>query len=447
MKKSINEAIKIAGKVVDNWLPLKIGYDHTPGAVVCIAQNGVIKYVRAFGVSNLESNIPLQSDGQFRVASMSKMFTAVAILKLQEAGKLRLDDKVSEYITWFKGKSKQTDLANVTIRQLLSHNAGIWRDGEAQQWINDKFPVKLEGTVSAKSITFENGTTFKYSNHGYAVLGAVIEKVSNKTYEEYCVEEIIKPLKLNSTFPDLPSDVPKKLVSGHVRWVPGILKRVAEPHIKTNSYAPATGFISSVKDLVVFLASLHIESKKSVLSRESRKAMMQVHGIPSDSEGYGLGLSLDRVSGQLTYGHSGGFAGYVTNAIAEPENNLQVVVLTNTQSNTAWQVSNDIVRLVSKLAGMSNVVYVEKEPYSGVYRSRWGDMTVVSLGKDLVAFSPSADNPGHDWTMLKKEKQHTYSNTKKNGFSDPGETTRFTNLKDGKAYTAVTNGNILERIL
>src|SRR3990167_5521255 len=113
MKNELNEAIKVTGKIIDNWLPIKIRYDHTPGAVVCIAVNGVPKYVSAFGVSDINKETAMKKDAQFRVASMSKMFTAVCIMQLQEKNQLKLDDKVCEYLSWFKGKTKETDLANI----------------------------------------------------------------------------------------------------------------------------------------------------------------------------------------------------------------------------------------------------------------------------------------------------------------------------------------------
>ena len=209
MNRELNQAIKITGKIIDQWMPMKIGYDHTPGVVICIAVDGVPKYVNAFGVSDIEKYTKLKKDAQFRVASMSKMFTAVSIMQLQEKGKLRLDDKVVEYLPWFKGKSKQTDLSNVTIRQLLSHNAGLFRDGMAQQWVNDQFPKAIDGTITNKAIVFDNATTLKYSNHGYAVLGALIEKVSRESYVAYTTNHIIKPLGVKNTLPDLPDEVPQ----------------------------------------------------------------------------------------------------------------------------------------------------------------------------------------------------------------------------------------------
>lgn len=446
MQKDFDIAIKVAGKVVDNWLPLKIQYDHTPGTVVCIAVNGVPKYINAFGYSDVEKGTLLHKDAQFRVASMSKMFTAVSIMQLSEKGLLRLDDTVSSYLTWFKGKKEKTDLTNVTIRQLLSHNSGLFRDGTTKQWVTDNFPSELDKTISAKAIVFENGTTLKYSNHGYAILGAIIEKVSGVSYVEYVSENIIKKLGLKNTSPDLPSARPKKLAYGYSRYVPDEPLQIQEPDIITNAYAPATGFISDVKDLAIFLASLHIDSKKSVLSRESRKAMMQVHNISGDDKRYGLGLALDKESGQLTCGHSGGFAGYTTNAISEPNDNIQVIVLTNTISNTAWAVSNNVMRLIYKLKSTKDISYVASDNYSGIYRCRWGDLSIVSLGKNLVSFSSGALNPVQTWSVLKLKKKQVFVNSDKSGFGAPGEEIRFSQMKNGKALEMSNDGMIWKRI-
>lgn len=439
-------AIKVAGKVVDHWLPLKIQYDHTPGAVVCVAVNGVPKYTNAFGYSDVENGVAMKHDAQFRIASMSKMFTAVSIMQLQEKEQLRLDDKVSEYLAWFKGKRGKMDLSNITIRQLLSHNAGLFRDGTAKQWVTDNFPTDLDKTITAKSITFENGTTLKYSNHGYAVLGKIIETVSGKSYVEYVTENIIEKLNLKNTLPDLPEQRPAKLAYGYSRYLPDQPEQIKESDSMTNAYAPATGFISDVKDMAKFLASLHVDSKKSVLSRESKKAMLQVQGITDNGDMYGLGLDLDKDSGQLTYGHSGGFAGYTTNAISEPNDNVQVIVLANAISNTSWVVSASLMRLIYKVKKEKNAEYIENEPYSGTYRCRWSDLVVVSLGNYLVYFGAASVNPVKAASVLESRQKHTFRNTQQSGFGAPGEDVRFTKIKAGKAQQMSNNGLIWERL-
>lgn len=447
MKKELSETIKIAGKLADNWVPMKIQYDHTPGAVVCIAVEGKPKYTKAFGLANVENNIATKADSLFRVASMSKMFTAVAIMHLQEAGQLRIDDKVVQYLPWFKGKSKQTDLANVTIRQLLSHNSGIFRDGVEFQWWDDKFPQSLTKTISNNSIVFENATTFKYSNHGFAVLGAIIEKLSGTTYIEYVTKNVIGPLGLKNTYPDLPDELPKNLATGYERRMPGKDERKPEPNIKTFAYASATGFVSTAKDVAAFLASLHLDAKKSILSRESKKEMMRIHGTVEDDEMYGLGLALDKIDGHNTYGHSGGFAGYITNALSGAENNIQVIVLTNTISGTAWNISRGLFKAIYKLQDMKGAKYKADDPYSGAYRCRWGDPVVVAVGDDLIEFGAPANDPAEAWDKLEKKKQHVFEDTKKEGFDSAGERVQFRKIKDGEATEMIASGMIWNRII
>jgi D-alanyl-D-alanine carboxypeptidase len=446
MNKELNQLIKVTGKLVDNWLPLKIQYDHTPGAVVCIAVNGVPKHLRAFGLSDIDKKINMKKNAQFRVASMSKMFTAVSIMKLQEKGKLRLDDKVVEYISWFKGKNNETNLENVTIRQLLSHSSGISRDGTDQQWVNDEFRKNLKGTISSNTIVFDNGTTMKYSNYGYALLGEVIKKVSGTTYEKFTIEEIIKPLNLKDTLPDLSKEIATKITRGYQRWKPDIIDRKTEPNIKTNAYASATGFISTAKDLAIFLASLHPDAKKSVLNKESRKMMLQVQSIINDEQMYGLGLCIESLSSQQTYGHGGGFAGYVTKAISHKRDNVQVIVLTNTQSRTAGVVSSSVMHLLYKLKDMKSIKHIAKDPYSGIYRNRWVDYVHVLIGDNLIGFSASVNNPAKAWTIYKKKKQHIFKNEDVVGFGDPGENIIFKNIQNGEAQVLKSDGGDMKRI-
>lgn len=159
MKKELEKAISIAGKIIDNWLPIKIMYDHTPGAVICIATDGKTQYLKAFGKAHLSTNTLMKPDHLFRIASISKMFTAVAILQLQEQGKIKLDDTVSTYLPWFTEKNKNTDLSAITIRQLLSHQSGIFRDGKSRHWVTDKFPKSVSDMISKNAIIFDNNTT------------------------------------------------------------------------------------------------------------------------------------------------------------------------------------------------------------------------------------------------------------------------------------------------
>jgi hypothetical protein len=125
---------------------------------------------------------------------------------------------------------------------------------------------------------------------------------------------------------------------------------------------------------------------------------------------------------------------------------VQVIVLTNTQSATAGAASDNLMRLIYELKESKDVKYVAKEPYSGLYRNRWGDSVVIATGDDLVMFAASAANPAKAWSKYKKTKQHTYKNQDKVGFGAPGETITFKQIKDGKAQIISSAGATMERV-
>ncbi len=449
MEKEIEFALKEIQNVLDVWVPMKIKYDLTPGVVVCIAYKGKSLYLKAFGSRDIEGNSKLSADALFRVASMSKIFTTVAIMQLQERGELRLDDRVSDYLPWFKGKNKTSDLKNVTIRQMLSHTSGIFRDGEGPHWETDKFPKSLKKTISDKAIIIENLSGFKYSNHAFAILGEIIKKVSKFSYEEYVTKNIINPLVLKNTFPDLSDDIPTKLIAGYERFIPDKKDRIAFPHVKTYAYAPATGFISNARDMALFLSSLSLDTKKSVVNRESKKAMMQSHGKPACDDEYGLGLDIFEIKGRTIVGHSGGFAGFITNAITSVVDNIQVVVLTNTHSSTARSVSRGVMEMLYKVADNSHHYQKGKKlphTYDGVYRNRWGDTVIVKIGNKLVGFSPQVNNPISCWSILEQKKVHEFENTDKVGFGSPKEMVRFSEIKNKKSQKMLWGSTPSKRV-
>lgn len=196
MDKDYLKAIKYAIKIFDAWLPWKIQYDRVPGLAVGIVHNGKLIYQKGFGYADVELKIPMTPKTCFRIASISKTFTAVAIMQLVEQRKINLDDRIERYLPWFKVKTKNSDSSNITIRQVLSHTGGVFRDGNTPHWENDKFPnlAGLKKSISNKSIVFENLTRFKYSNFGFALLGEIIKKATGLNYDDYVTKHIIKKL-------------------------------------------------------------------------------------------------------------------------------------------------------------------------------------------------------------------------------------------------------------
>jgi CubicO group peptidase (beta-lactamase class C family) len=193
---SINEPL---GRSIDSLVLSQIKHTE-PGCAILISKNGEIIYKKAFGSANLELNVPLQTDMVFRIGSVTKQFTAVAVLQLMEKGRLSLQDNIQKYLPNFPVK-----VHNITIEHLMSHTAGLKEYtaiDHADPYI-ERHDFTLEFLIDHfknEPLEFEPGTRFSYSNSNYVLLGYIIEKVSGEKYHQYMESHIIKPLGLSSTY-------------------------------------------------------------------------------------------------------------------------------------------------------------------------------------------------------------------------------------------------------
>ena len=232
------------------WLSERYEEADVPGFVAAVAYKGEVLMNEAYGYADLERKIPMTPAHVFRIASHSKTFTATAIMLLAEQGHLRIDDPVADYIPWLKENS-DTRYTNVTLRQLLSHGAGVIRDGlDTDYWAIDRpFPdeERFISEMKELALILENNTKMKYTNYGYTLLGMVIEAVSGQPYNEFMLDKIIRPLGLEHTFPEYRPELNQPqlddLVTGYTR--PESKHRLPIAAISTEFMSPATGFCST----------------------------------------------------------------------------------------------------------------------------------------------------------------------------------------------------------
>jgi CubicO group peptidase (beta-lactamase class C family) len=190
---------------------------HVPGILYGIMQNGKLIHHSAIGYADVEQSIPVCTETRFRIASMTKSFTAMAILKLREDKRLSLDDSIIKYIPIMSTKLP-TDSPDITIRHLLTHIGGFPQDDPwADRFLDmgkEDFDTLLSSDLKLANIP---GTDFEYSNLGYAILGRIIEVVSGESYQQYITREILKPLDMHDTTFEL-NDVPSNLLALGYRW-------------------------------------------------------------------------------------------------------------------------------------------------------------------------------------------------------------------------------------
>lgn len=400
-RKNLETAINF----IDKWLNYTQRQEEIPSVSISIFDNREVLFKKSYGYADLEKKIKATDKTLYRIASISKSFTATAIMQLVENGKINLEDKVVSYLPWIT--SNDGDIAEVTIRQLLSHTSGIRRDFDSTYWEDDEFPAvnEIKDQFNKKVKIIENNISFKYSNFVYGVLGQLVEKVLKVPYEEYIRNNIFKKLKLEDTYVDFKDSVQEQLAQGYGRKIPGKVREEFRKDVETKGLASATGFVSNVDDLSKYFMTFLSDEDTSILTRESIKEMSRVQCWKSGNwEMYGLGFSIwDRNGEGALVGHGGGFAGYSSRVALDREKNIGVVVLTNTifaHSHLIINACFDAFQFIEKNNVKSKDLNLSK--YEGVFSSRWMDMIVVQIGDDLYGIDPSQSDIFEDSMQFKK---------------------------------------------
>lgn len=422
-------------------------HQRMPGFQVAVAVDGKLLGSFSGGFADVAAETLMTDETLFRVASHSKTFTGTAIMQLSEQGKVRLDDPIEQHVPELAG----SEMAGVTVAELLSHSSGITRDGDDSDfWIlSRKFPSRDELIEMAKTgKRNEPGAHLKYSNVGYSLLGLVIEEASGQDYAAYVTENIVNRLGLRNTGPELDPAREPELARGYsaLTYAP---ERSTIDHIDTHSMAAATGFYSTAADLVTYF-SAHLPGDDTLLTDRSKRRMQHpVWAASGANHGYGLGLMLAEVQGKQVFGHGGGYPGHITRTWVEPESRVCVSVLTNSLDGPANTWVNELFALASIIAREPTSAAPEGTDlsrFTGRFASLWGVGDVVELGGKLVEMSPAAlgvDVEG--LTELEYVDDSTLRSLEPTGFGGRGETMHYEFDDDGASAIRGPGGMLQRR--
>ena len=365
--------IKAALPVIDQICKENAEKNHLPSLVYGLVVDGKVMHFNALGLSNTDKNIKANETSVYRIASMSKSITAMAILQLRDAGKLKLDDPVYKYIPEIKGQKFSEDSPEITIRHLLTHGAGFPEDnpwGDRQLAISDETMLKM----FKKGISFSNtpGVTYEYSNMGFAMLGYIIKKVTGETYQKYTINHILKPLGMNNTYWDY-TKVPKSQLAIGYRWIDD--QWVEQPMLGDGAYGAMGGMLTTIEDFAKYM-TFHLSSAPSnlpeskVLRRSSLREMQQpwnlgtfnvdnknAQGNPCPSilaYGYGLRYIQD-CEHKVNFGHSGGLPGFGSNWKVLPQYGIGFVSFANRTYAPANGLNTQILDTLIALADLKPI--------------------------------------------------------------------------------------------
>lgn len=435
--KQIKDKLRPALKIIDPWLDYKLWYNRIPGLSFALLHKDKILFSKGYGWAEVRQKKKATKDTCYRIASISKVFTAISIMQLYEKGKLKLDDNVADHLSWFE--SDQDKAQNkITIRQLLSHEAGVVRDSEKPHWITDNFPTleELKKQVKKDTVVYEPYERFKYSSFGFSILGQVVGEVSGLGYEKYIKKNIINKLNLQSTFPTLTEKVKNKLATGYGRDMRDGKEREAFPFPEAKAITPAAGLTSCASDLGKLLSS-QFEGKDILLSDESKRLMHKKQAIREGKDKhYGLGYDIWDYEDMKIIGHTGGFQGYITATGMLAKKKIAIALLTNAIDAPAFELMKGTFKIVNYL--LEDKVEISPEnktdltKYEGSFCNRWEDVQFVDLNGQLVYFYPHYYNPMSKLAVLKPNQKNTFKIISGSGFDCVGEEVRFEFDKEGE---------------
>ena len=442
-----------AERLFSAWIEGQIAYRGLPGIAVGVVSDQQLVWATGFGFADLKNKLPMTPQTRFRMASHSKMFAAIAIMQLREEGKLRLDDPVQKYLPWFTAKPAGDDDGVITVEQLLSHVSGLQRE-VGDHWSTNEFPTEAEikALYSHRQAAFAPNVRWKYSNLAFAIAGLLVEQITGQKWADYVEQNMFKPLGMTSSSID--KNVPGMTVPYGRRMPDGT--REVLPFIDARGMAAATGVTSNVEDMARFVSAQFRRGPRGgsqIVSSGSWRELHRVRAVENNwQSGTGLGFDMRRINDKTWVGHGGGYLGNTTQTLFNLDDQVGVIVLTNTNDSNVGDIARQLIMTVgaavAKAAASRPAVAVAWDPswarFAGLYRGRWADQQVVLLNQKLVLVSPNGANVDSPAT-LEPLGGGRFRLTAPTGGGEVGEVVRFVE-QDGRVTRIYIGDGFFDRV-
>ena len=366
-----------------------------PSVVLAITDAAGPLHVTTVGYADVAARIPATETTLYETGSIGKSFTSIALLQLQDEGRIDLNAPVTDYLPWFE---VQTDFDPIRVRHLMSHSAGLIRGTDFTP--DPRYEV---WSLRETRTSYPPGEHFHYSNVGYKALGLILERIEGRLYAEIIHDRVLAPLGMRNSVATVTHDVRPRMAVGYDRLYDD------RPAHRTDSLVPATWFqtntadgclASSVLDLAAYLRlfmNAGVAGEQAVISPENFSAMTgtEIRTSPdSETSWYGYGIRSDELNGQRVIGHGGGMVGYFSDMVCLPDLGVGAVAMVNGIGNPS-ELTGYALRLLQAAATGDElpsvpdpVDYLEVEhvaDFVGVYKGDAGRIEIRADGDRLQA--------------------------------------------------------------
>lgn len=312
---------------IDAWVAAQMQEARIPGLALIVVQNNGIVHVRGFGVARADQR-EVTPQTAFGIGSMTKSFTALAVLQLAETGALELDAPVQRYLPWFRIGDPAAS-ARITVRHLLNQtsglptSAGFWDASRAAE--GDLLEQRVRALQSV-ALAHPPGSAYEYSNANYDTLGLIVEHVSGESFEQYIQQHIFTPLGMNHTFTDAGAARQSGMAQGNQDWF-GFAR--ASDDVSERSSMAAGGIIASAEDIGRYLAA-HLDAGRRAAAILSPSGFAMLHQPPDGVDSsYAMGWSQRTLGGETGLLHNGGSPAFHSTMLLMPQSGWGVAVLAN----------------------------------------------------------------------------------------------------------------------
>lgn len=394
-----------------------------PGMAVIVSQQGKTIYSGARGMANLELQVPLSTETVFRLGSITKQFTAAAIMILQEQDKLSVNDDLHKYVPDFP-----TEGHKITIANLLSHTSGIANYTEDHSIMEKHIqePTTLDAMLklfAKHPMHFAPGEQFRYSNTGYVLLGKVIEVASGQSYKDFVEKQIFAKLGMKNSYYG-----GRQLINNRAAGYSQTEHGIVNAELIDMMWPHAAGsLLSTVSDLNSWNQALR---QGKLISTDSYQQMITPFVLnDGNSSGYGFGLANSTVNKYQSIGHNGGIPGFSTDAMYFPEKDTYIAVLSNSEAQNAGTLSllfaAEALEVELPEFKPAKIKSATLASMMGSYKLPSGSVRTLSMEGDVVY---SQRDEGHKWEIVPMSD---------NSFYYEGSLTYFTIDKNDQGETVM----------